>query len=518
MAQKSTLAASPKAYSYVRFSTPEQRQGHSFDRQTEKAAAYALRKGLELDDTFRFHDLGVSGFRGANVATGALGFFKEAVASGEIPAGSYLLVESLDRISRQQARRAQRVLEDIIDLGVTVVTLTDEREYSSESLERDPFELIMSLLQFIRANEESAIKSSRLKGAWSAKRAAADRKPLTSKVPAWLRLNPDSGDLEIIPDRAAIVQRIFRETREGKGQHQIAYALNTEDVKPWGSGAYWQRSYIAKILANEAAIGTFTPHTLDYVEGKRTRTPKEPVPGYFPAAISEDLWADVQAMRDGKSSRQRGRHAVRPVSHMLARLARCPECGGTMTRVQKGKRSLPALVCAKAKSKAGCRYKSVRTDLIEEAILERLPERLRDAPAGDRDASLDETIRDKSEALSDVGERLERVLQAIEQGGDLKVLTDRLRSLEGEFEETRDTLRRLESRRAETAGATVQARIERLIGTLKPEDGTQVDVAAVNAAMLAVFERVTVDYGSGVLDFRWQHGGSVGLPYSLPEL
>lgn len=126
----------PKAYSYLRFSTPEQMKGDSYRRQFELAVKYAARKGLELDDTFQFQDLGVSGFRGENLTTGALAYFREAVTAGEISNGSYLLVESLDRISRQQARKAQRALEEIVDLGITVVTLIDEREYSSESLDR----------------------------------------------------------------------------------------------------------------------------------------------------------------------------------------------------------------------------------------------------------------------------------------------------------------------------------------------------------------------------------------------
>jgi len=150
----------PKAYSYLRFSTPEQQKGDSFRRQSQMAIDYAARKGLELDDTLTFHDLGVSSFRGQNVATGKLGYFLEAVESGEVPQGSYLLVESLDRISRQTTRRAQRVLEDIADKGITVVTLNDEREYSSESLDRDPTDLLLSILQFMRANEESVLISA----------------------------------------------------------------------------------------------------------------------------------------------------------------------------------------------------------------------------------------------------------------------------------------------------------------------------------------------------------------------
>ncbi|WP_336979699.1 recombinase family protein [Altererythrobacter fulvus] len=515
-----TQISSPiKAYSYLRCSTPEQMQGDSFRRQIALADAYCLKRGWELDRTLILHDIGMSAFRGRNAVEGNLGRFFEHVQTGEVASGSILLIESLDRFSRQEIGVAQLAFLNLLRSGISIVTLLDEQEYSWASVNSGDgmMRLISSLTIMARAHEESATKARRLKAAWAAKRdRLADGKAFTSKVPAWMRLNPNSGGIELIPERAAIVERVFRETLEGQGQHHIAASLNREGVKPWGRAKFWQRSYIAKILTNEAVIGTFVPHTLDYVDGKKTRTPQEPVRGYFPAAVSKELWADVRAISDGKP-RARGRHAARPVSHMLARLAKCPECGGTMTRVAKGKRSHPALVCAAAKSRAGCAYKTVRVDMLEDAIVERLPVRLRDAPAGNRDTELDTMVLSAGEAFSDVSDRIARILEAIEAGGDSLTLASRLRVLEGEYEEARDTLRRLEARRAETAGQTVQARIARLLGTLEPEEGDPLDVVAINAAMLAVFEQVVVDYRHGVLDFVWQHGGSVELPFALPS-
>ena len=49
----------PKAYSYLRFSTPGQLEGDSLRRQTEAARAYAERHGLELSD-LSYRDLGKS--------------------------------------------------------------------------------------------------------------------------------------------------------------------------------------------------------------------------------------------------------------------------------------------------------------------------------------------------------------------------------------------------------------------------------------------------------------------------
>ena len=92
----------PKAYSYLRFSTPDQMKGDSFRRQAEMASAYAERHGLDLDEGLTFHDLGVSAFRGKNVVEGALGQFISAVNDGRVQPGSYLLVENLDRLSRDR--------------------------------------------------------------------------------------------------------------------------------------------------------------------------------------------------------------------------------------------------------------------------------------------------------------------------------------------------------------------------------------------------------------------------------
>jgi DNA invertase Pin-like site-specific DNA recombinase len=56
----------PTAYSYVRFSTPEQSKGDSLRRQQALSEAYALENGLTLDTTLTFHDLGVSAYRGVD--------------------------------------------------------------------------------------------------------------------------------------------------------------------------------------------------------------------------------------------------------------------------------------------------------------------------------------------------------------------------------------------------------------------------------------------------------------------
>src|SRR4051812_36356798 len=52
----------PVAYSYIRFSSAEQRKGDSLRRQTEAAADWCARNGVALDTTTTLHDLGKSAF------------------------------------------------------------------------------------------------------------------------------------------------------------------------------------------------------------------------------------------------------------------------------------------------------------------------------------------------------------------------------------------------------------------------------------------------------------------------
>ena len=92
--------------------------------------------------------------------------------SGYIEAGSVLLVESLDRVSRQDIDTAGEQLRKILRSGVEVVTLVDNEWYTKESL-KDSLSMIKAMLVMERAHEESAMKSTRLRSMWAAKRERA---------------------------------------------------------------------------------------------------------------------------------------------------------------------------------------------------------------------------------------------------------------------------------------------------------------------------------------------------------
>jgi len=497
-----------KAYSYVRFSTPEQSKGDSAGRQIRMAKAYAAKHGLELDERLTFHDVGVSAYRGRNAEAGKLAYFVEAVDAGLVEQGAYLLVEQLDRISRLAPRKALRVLEDIVDAGVTVVTLNDGRQYSNVSMDKDQLDLIISILTFTRAHEESATKSSRLKESWMTKRADSGTKPMTSVVPAWLRFDKKAGRIEAIPVRAAVVARIFEMTLLGVGQHKIAETLNVEGVKPWGRGGHWHRSYIAKILQNPAVIGSFAPHVMEYEGTKKARRALQPLQGYYPAVVSDAAYAEVQALRTAGAA-SRGRHATNVISNVLAGLAKCALCGRTMTRTNKGKRSLPAYVCTAAKAGAGCAYRSVRYAWVDMAIRERLASHLGDIPTVDADGDIMGKIRGAEEwadELREIGRELldpDTPAPADGRGPALVKVEARLRAAEAQLAEL------LEQRDA-SSGPLISSRVDALVNSL---GSPSADTAAINLAMRRVFGQVIIHTEPRILELQYIHGGECRLGY-----
>ena len=150
----------PKLYSYVRFSSVKQREGNSLERQQDTALKIAARYNLELDTT-AFHDLGMSAFKGKNAHEGKLSEFIKEIG-GKVPVGSWLVVENLDRISRDDAWSALDIFKNILSKGIVVVTGMDEKVYKYEDVKNNPPDLIISLLMFTRAHDESLTKKNRV--------------------------------------------------------------------------------------------------------------------------------------------------------------------------------------------------------------------------------------------------------------------------------------------------------------------------------------------------------------------
>jgi DNA invertase Pin-like site-specific DNA recombinase len=499
---------------YIRLSTEEQLKGDGERRQMELATSYAKKHGLELVTTFEgepFKDIGRSGFKGEHIATGVFGRFLKAVKAGKMD-GYTLLVESLDRISRQDLLDSIPMFIDILKGGVTVVSTTDGQVYSKETAGSNFMNVFSSGMVLGRANDESRTKKERLINTWAEKR-RTDKK-LTAQCPAWLKLMPIlqvgqkrsqvESYFEPIPERVEIVRRIFHESAAGIGNRSIAARLNREGVKPFGRSNGWQPSYVAKILSNRAVLGEYQPCRISTKKGKGRQEGKdvkqrieegELKENYFPAIIDADLFERAQQARhlrksddgkwgrggrDGSAEGTTGEH----ISNIFSGLATCYYCRSKMHYVQKGPgpKGGAYLRCDGAArgmsclSTEGWRYKDFETTFlafVRKLDLEPIVRMEDEAKA--RQALADE-IQAMEGRLIDLNVRIRRLLDQVEAG---EAVGDRLREREQEKSRLRDEINtkkaELDKRTAEANAFyesidQIKSLIERLQDRSRPEN------------------------------------------------
>ena len=508
-AEQTGQAARPVAYSYTRFSSAEQRQGDSYRRQTEAAQKYADEHGLDLDTTTRFDDAAVSAYKGKNSKSGKLREFMRLVEDGLIAEGSYLLVENLDRISRQAPWDALPVFQSILNEGIIIVTLQDRKVWSREVIRGNPMKIMESLFSMITAHDESEKKARRLRALWAQKRKLAKTVKLTARCPSWLRLSTDRTTFIVIPERAKIVRRVFKMTADGAGQNKIASTLNAENVPTFDGGALWYRSYIAKMLSNESVVGTLVPHVVSFDEnGKRVRKPLDKVKNYYPRVISDDLWSRVRALAATASS-QRGRHASQgKLSNLFAGLCRCGRCGSTMTLVTKNARDR-YLICTRAKTKGGCRYTSLRYGDIEQQFLEGVDLWL----DRDMDVGLEHPEAERLASLRSSIEASQDALRELAMGTSPAVRTT--------IPEIAASIQRLEKEEAELAEKVaqsvpllVQKRLDEAYEALTQPS---LDRTEANRRLRIVLNDVRFDFASGQAVMSWKHGATTSVMFRWPE-
>jgi len=412
-----------RAYSYVRMSTRKQLRGDSLRRQLERSKAFADEHSLLLDDSLQ--DLGVSAWKGRNFKTGALGRFLSMVESGQIPKGSYLLIESLDRLSREAVPDALTLFMAIINAGIVIVTLGEDRQiYSRSGLNGDWTKLIIGLAVMSRGHEESQTKSERIRAVAERKREEAreGKGHITSITPAWIdaeRIDA-SRYAFTLNHHAETVRTIYEMAARGLGATAIARKLNADGVPAFKSKDGWYQSIIKALLLRADVIGTFQPHRV--VDGRRVPD-GDPIAGYFPAAIDKDLFLRVQAMRSnpGRPGRKGNTFA-----NLFTGLCHCTHCGGPMTmkisRV-KGNENGRYLVCANYvrghRCKEGKRH--FRYEPLEAAVLDHVKElNLAESLAARRRGVGNEETDDRVAALKldldAIMRKEQRLLAALEEG------------------------------------------------------------------------------------------------------
>lgn len=426
------------AISYTRFSSLGQADGDSVRRQVKLAEDYAAKHGLVIDQTLSFRDLGVSAYDQANVRKGALGLFLQAIAQGHVPPGATLIVESFDRLSRAEPMDAFSVFTDILNAGLSVVTLTDGKRFSRETIRGNPFQLFESLVVMFRAHEESKIKSERGKAAWSAKKAnaKASGKVMTRKTPYWIATKPDKSGFELIPERAKVALTLVEDSEQGCGAHSLLRRLNAEGVKPWSKSGAWQPSYMHKLLRNPALYGAMLMKDGTLIKG------------YYPALIDEDRYHRLVALRADRATSQSTSGRGAALTNLFPRRLKCGYCGfamniGSYNEAQSAtrkayKRSHVSCLGARVGASAGCsKIRVWFLDELEPKLLLWLtqlnPSRLMGGDQTQVDAAK-QLVDGVLGRIVECERSIANITKAVEGGAAPKALVARLSALEDERE------------------------------------------------------------------------------------
>lgn len=109
---------------------------------------------------------------------------------GDIQPDSYLVIENLDRLTREHVRTATKFFLSLLDLKINIVTTSPEKVYRHDST--DMTDIIVTVVELSRGAGESARKVEMVGKAWrSIKKAAVENKhPVTAQCPGcWLSTN-----------------------------------------------------------------------------------------------------------------------------------------------------------------------------------------------------------------------------------------------------------------------------------------------------------------------------------------
>jgi DNA invertase Pin-like site-specific DNA recombinase len=364
------------AYSYIRFSTPDQIKGDSLRRQTKAAQDWCQRHEAHLDTSLTLHDLGRSAFTGkhrVNPDRNALAAFLKAVEQGKVPRGSYLILEALDRLTREHVKAGLSLILSLLESGIRIVQLSPSEMIYDENA--DEMQLFIAIVELSRGHRESLMKSKRNKATWDHKIESARNgnkqpprrrdgrvtKAITGRLPGWIEER--DGKLLLIPERAAVVRRLFQMVAQGYGLQTIVKTFTQEGIKPFRDSKHWTRSTMLWILRQRHAVGEFQPKT------KGRKPVGAPIADYYPPVVSEEEWLAAKAGLEERFIK-RGRTS-RYVNIFSGLLTNAADGSSFYRKVVQGK--WPYLQNSLGDEGSG-KYVAFRADIFEKLFLKHFAE------------------------------------------------------------------------------------------------------------------------------------------------
>jgi DNA invertase Pin-like site-specific DNA recombinase len=425
------MEPTPKAYAYIRFSSSKQKDGDSIRRQLESARNYCAEHKIILDER-EFNDFAKSAYRKANIQKGsALSAFIALVDSGEIPRGSILLLESLDRLTRADIYSAITLLGSILMRGIVIIETAKNQTFTQKTL-TEFLPMLNVLSTTLVAFDESSKKAVRSAANWDRRQSNARQfsTPLTRECPRWLRVSEDGTKYEILHDKVRSIEQVFEMRKSGLGASAIARKCNELKLPVPGKGDIWHLSLVNRLIKNTALVGNYQPFKINEAG---IRVPHgDPIPYFYPVVINPTLFKTV--LQINQKSKEFPTKRDKVYRNFLQGLLFC-SCGASMHRKLKSRLDLDysRYYCSRQSLNAS-KCSSIDCKTIEDTVIffmsEEAPGLLSDDQRADPLRVAEENARNNVVAIERQIQLLLNVIQAGEAKDAPASLLERLNALE----------------------------------------------------------------------------------------
>jgi DNA invertase Pin-like site-specific DNA recombinase len=435
---------------YARFSTDRQRET-SIDDQARVCQTRAT--ALGLGEGRLYHDEGVSGSTPVARRRDGAQLLADALA-GRF---SVLLVEGLDRLSRDMVEQ-ERIVRRLEYRGIRIIGVADgyDSEGSGRKIQRAMRGIINEVyLDDLRHKTHRGLVGQLARGGHAGGGPYGYRSVLVEGVYV----------LEVEAAQADVVRWIFARYGEGWSCQRIAADLNARGGRT-RRGTTWSVSTLygcptkgSGVLNNELYIGRLVWNRSQWLKdpdtGKRTRfvRPREEwIIEDHPELriIDEETWAAVRARfkRPGRTGGSAGK-GKRP-STLFGGMIRCGKCGGVVIAISRTyygcaqRKDRGTSVCTGLTARRvivdSKLVGQIRADLLSPVALAEFQSVMRELLA-DRRRTVEADQGAIRAEMAGVEQQIERLVDAISQGGFSAALADRLASVERQ----RDALKQREA-------------------------------------------------------------------------
>lgn len=369
---KTTTKRRLKACAYARVSTVRQAERDlSIPDQLRQMQEFCASNGWELVDSYT--ERGVSGREEDRPEFQRM---LHRARSAEKPY-DIVLVHSYSRFARDSVV-LESACRSLLTEGIKVIAITQQVGDSPEGqLMRGMFGIFD---QYSSAQNSKhtlrAMNQCARDGYWPGSHAPDGyRKVAVAKVGDKTRYQ-----LEVDPERAKVIRKIFELAHRGAGQGPMGVKAIAKWLNVHGfttrKGSRWGLGTVHELLTRTAYIGEHKFNAFDHGTN-RPKPKEEQVPFSVPPIVDREIFDSVNAALKARAPQKQAPRLVNSPM-LLTGLARCSECGAAMTQATgKGGKYVYYACCNRKRTGTdACGAKSIPQQKAESSVCEALSERV----------------------------------------------------------------------------------------------------------------------------------------------